>query len=153
MKQKILNIENEPGFPKMEPGFSVPAGYFDSFGERLQVRMEMEQKVSRPRRILHYLKPVLGIAASLAIILTVYLHPAVKQQPASLATIQQVSVTSIEDQPELVSGAYGALVSDGQFYAALTEMDEYDASKMPKEVLADYLASNCSDNEILNANK
>lgn len=154
MKQKIDNIENRQGFPEMETGFTVPEGYFESFGERLKLRMDAELQSSRRRRnLIFYLKPALGLAAGLAIILTVFHYPPGIQRTATIVKMQNVSVVPIEDQKDPLPGTYALLLTDGQFYAALNEMDEYDASKLPKDELAEYLASNCSDFEILNANK
>jgi hypothetical protein len=153
MKEKKEHIELNQGISKMETGYTVPEGYFDSFGDRLKLRMEVKESVSRPAGILFYLKPALGLAAGLAIIVTVYLHPYGNQQAVILSKLQNSQVVSSDDQTDALSNTYASIVSDGQFISALTEMDEYDASKMSKEALADYLASNCSDFEILNANK
>ncbi len=153
MKEKKEHIEDGPGFPKMETGFGVPESYFESFGERLKIRMEEVQQSSHPRGILFYLRPALGLAASLAIILTVYLHPLGFRQPALLSKTQNTTALSTEDQLDELSNTYASLVTDGQFFFALNEMDEYDASRISKDELADYLITNCSDFEILNANK
>jgi hypothetical protein len=153
MKQKKEHIENTPGFPKMETGFGIPEGYFDTFGDRLKLRMEAEHLSSRRRKIIFYLKPALGVAAGLAIMLTVYLYPPGNQRTSSLASVNNGVVVVAEEQTDLLTSTYASLITDGQFISVLSEMDEYDASKMPKEALADYLASNCSDFEILNAGK
>ena len=153
MKKFELNSENMPDLPRMETGFKVPEGYFESFGERLQLRLETEKKSTRSRGIIFYLKPVLGIAAGLAIIVTVYLHYPANLRTGSTVAISMNDSLQLGDQTEQIFSAVTSLVSDGQLLSAMTEMDEYDASKMPKEELADYLASNCSDFEILNANK
>ena len=42
MKDKSEHIEIEPRFPKMESGYSVPVGYFVTFGVRLKLRIEAE---------------------------------------------------------------------------------------------------------------
>jgi hypothetical protein len=154
MKQKIDNIEKRQGFPKLETGFSVPDRYFESFGERLKQRMDAElQSTRRRRNLIFYLKPALGLAAGLAIILTVFRYPPGNQRTATIEKMQNLSVIPVEDQKDPLPGTYASLLTDGQFFAALNEMDDYDASKLPKDELAEYLASNCSDFEILNANK
>ena len=153
MKQKNEHFENLPGFPKMETGYRVPEEYFDTFGERLRLRMEAENLSSRRRKIIFYLKPALGLAAGLAIILTVYIYPPGNQRTSTLASVNNVAVVTADDQSESLTSTYASLITDGQLISALSEMDEYDASKMPKEDLADYLASSCSEFEILNANK
>ena len=153
MKQENKNIEMKPGFPEMESGFNVPEGYFDSFGDRLKLRMEAEHLSFHRRRVIYYLKPALGLAAGVALILSVYLYPPGNQRTSSLATINNEAVAASEDKSDLLSSAYASSITDGQFISALSEMDDYDASKMPKEELADYLATNCSEFEILNASK
>ncbi|HEY5511691.1 MAG TPA: hypothetical protein VIK10_11755 [Prolixibacteraceae bacterium] len=153
MKKFDFNSENMPDLPKMETGFKVPDGYFESFGERLQLRLATEKRSSRSKGIIFYLKPALGIAAGLAIIVTVYLHYPANLNAVSKTTISMNDSLQQADQSEQIFSAVTSLSSDGQLIAAMSEMDEYNASKMPKEDLADYLASNCSDFEILNANK
>ena len=152
MKHKRIYMKDDPEFPKMEAGYTVPEGYFESFGDRLKLRMEAEPKVRPLRGVIFYLKPALGLAAGLAILLTVYLHPYGKQS-LLLVNLQSTAAVSGEDQTDPLSNTYASLVTDGQFYSALNEMDEYDASKISKAELADYLATNCSEFEIVNANK
>jgi hypothetical protein len=152
MKKFDLNSENMPDLPKIGTGLKVPDGYFESFGERLQLRLATEKRSSRSKGIIFYLKPALEIAAALAIIVTVYMHYPTNLSTDSTAAISMNDSLQQADLSEQVFSTVTALVSDGQLLSAITEMDEYDASKMPKEELADYLASNCSDFEILNAN-
>ena len=150
MKHKHVHMKDDPDFPKLEAGYTVPEGYFESFGGRLKLRMEAEPKVSPVHGVLFYLKPALGLAAGLALILTVYLHPYGKQS-VIFASFQNGAAVTSDDQTDPLSNTYASLVTDGQFYSALNEMDEYDASKISKDELADYLASNCSDFEIVAA--
>ena len=159
MKERKLHIGNDPDLTKIETGYSVPEGYFESFGERLIHRMEAEEAKQNPRQIfrtkgvLFYLKPALGIAAGLAIMFTVYLHPYSSQKKYLQANMQESANLIFDDQTDPLSNTYASLISDSQFFLALTEMEDYDASKISKAELVDYLASNCSDLEILNANK
>lgn len=159
MKDKKLHIRNDPGFTKIETGYFAPEGYFESFGERLYRRMEAEEakqnnkQIFRKRGVLLYLKPALGIAAGLAILVTLYLHPNSNQNRNLQVIIQDSASLIFDDQTDPLSNTFATLVSDGQFFLALTEMDDYDASKLSRDELVDYLASNCSDLEILNANK
>lgn len=153
MKEMKKLIEDDPGFPKLKTGYTVPEGYFDSFGDRLKVRIELAPKATQPRRIAYYIKPALGLAAGLAIMLSVYLRVPQTRESAVLVKMQNELASSGEELVDPLPSTYASLVTEGQFLTALTEMDDYDASKMSKDGLADYLASNCSDLEILNANK
>jgi len=156
MKEKKLHIENDPDSPRYETGYSVPDGYFESFSERLNLRMQAEglksaqQQNFRTRGVLFYLKPALGLAAGLAILLSVFLYPYMGHKSTLQADMQDSAGMKSDDPADLLPSTYASLISDAQFLLALTEMDDYDASKISKEGLADYLAFNCSDFEILN---
>ena len=152
MNDKTTHSKDEPHFPKLESGFTVPEGYFESFGERLNRRMEEVPDASRSINMLKYLKPVLGLAAGLVLFLTMYIHPFISQKQTVIIDVQN-STDLILSEADPLLNTYSSMISDGQFLAALSEMEEYDASKISKDGLAEYLVSNCSDFEILNANK
>jgi hypothetical protein len=107
----------------------------------------------KARGIMFYLKPALSLAAGLALLLSVYLHYPVRTRTEGVATVSNSDTLQQGDQLDQFATTYSSLVSDVQLISALSEMDEFDASKMSKDALADYLASNCSDFEILNDNK
>lgn len=153
MKEMNKQLENDPGLPKMKTGYTVPEGYFDTFGDRLKQKLVVSPVAAQPRKIILYLRPALGFAAGLAIMLSVYMHMPDTTKPAILVNIQNETAISGDDQTDSMPNTYASLVTEGQFLSALTEMEDYDASKISKDGLADYLASNCSDLEILNANK
>lgn len=154
MKKKQEDIEMMPGFPKMGTGYSVPEGYFESFGERLKMRMDTEvHSVSGRRGVMFYLRPAIGLAAGLAIVLSVYLYSSDTQRAISYTNLQVDSVNPADNRSETLSATLESQISEVSFFSAFTEVDEFDASKMPKDELADYLASRCSDLEILYANK
>ncbi|MCK9411903.1 MAG: hypothetical protein M0Q53_06355 [Prolixibacteraceae bacterium] len=153
MKNKSEHIEKEPRFPKMESGYTVPEGYFESFGERLNFRMQVESQSKPVKSMMVYMRPALGIAAGLAIFLTLYLHPFGSQKQSALGGLHGTGDISAIDLTDAMVSTYTSLASDVQFFSSLSEMDEFDASRISKDGLADYLVSNCSDFEILNTNK
>ena len=159
MKDKNKHTANDLGYPKIGTGYTVPEGYFETFGERLNVRLKVEAAPQRQKNqfkgIVFYLKPAMGLAAGLAILLLVYSHYKDNQSITLFSELQSATVTQTEDHSELLPlpNVFAYLVTENQFFSALTDIDEYDASKISKEGLVDYLASNCSDFEILNANK
>jgi len=153
MKENDQDIERLPGFPNKETGFSVPDGYFESFSDRLKLRMQAETVEVDKRNWKVYLRPMIGMAAGLAIIVTIYLHPFNNRKSLEMVGAAGTSLISDEDQSDLLNNTYASSFSDGQFLSAISEMDEYDSSQLPSDVLADYLASNCSDFEIINDGK
>ncbi len=153
MKMNNSHSEKEPGLPKMETGYNVPEGYFETFGERLKLRIESEQTPSHSRNLMYYFKPALGLAAGLAILLTVYLHYPMNVRTEGVSQVKIGDKMDPTDPSDQFLSNYASTITDSQFFSAISEMDEYDPSKMPKDALVDYLASNCTDFEILNANK
>ncbi|MCE1197776.1 MAG: hypothetical protein LWW85_02305 [Marinilabiliales bacterium] len=150
MKAKDLNRDFENRFPKRETGFTVPEGYFATFEDRLKLPpIEGVQGKGALKRM-HYMRPFIGIAASLAILMTVYRQFTIRENIASNEATEVKMGRMADDASDSMTSTYATMISDGQFFAALNEMDEFDTSKMPKEALADYLASNCSDSEIVN---
>jgi len=153
MKMNNSEIEKEAALKRMETGFNVPEGYFETFGERLKLRMEQEQRPRHSKTVLHYLKPVMGLAAGLAILLSVYLHYPTNVSTEGISQVKIGDTLDPNDPSDQFLSNYASVISEGQFISAINEMDQYDPSKMPKDALVDYLASNCSDFEILNASK
>jgi hypothetical protein len=125
----------------------------------LEVRISKEAASPAPRAAnngwLFYLKPALGVAAGLALLFTLSLFFNTNQPSDIYAGKEPAVMAPNGDSDDLLPlpNVFAYLVTDGQFFSALTDMEEYDESKLSKDVLADYLASNCSDFEILNANK
>lgn len=159
MKENMKHRMNESELPKQRAGYTVPEGYFDSFADRLEIRINKETATPAPvaanKGWLIYLKPALSVAAGLALLLTLSLFFMENQTQTLYAGQEPVVITPNGDSDDLLPlpNVFAYLVTDGQFFSALTDMEEYDESKLSKDVLADYLASNCSDFEILNANK
>lgn len=153
MKEMNEQIENDPGFPKMKTGYTVPEGYFDTFGDRLNLKMASTPVKKSSRPIMVYVRPAIGFAAGLAILLSVYLRMPDSSKTGVMVSVQNENFSGTNEQSDQLPSTYASLVTEGQFLSALSEMDDYDAANISKEGLADYLASNCSDLEILNANK
>ena len=76
MSMKKLDLYNVslPESPKIDSGFKVPEGYFESFGERLQLRMETEKGITRSKGIIFYLKPLQFVTVSLPSINNLFLR-------------------------------------------------------------------------------
>ncbi|TKG88134.1 hypothetical protein EYV94_27425 [Puteibacter caeruleilacunae] len=63
------NIQNNNPFemPGKENPFSTPEGYFESFNDRLQGKIE-EQENPQKGKVLHMLRPALGLVASFLVV-------------------------------------------------------------------------------------
>ena len=129
---------------KKENPFVVPPQYFDSFSTRMQMRIEAEEAVVRSRkiRIIHFFKPALGLAASLALIFLLgyfYLNSHKNSQLAD----------NTNQDTELTDENYSLLIEEIDeelFYAFINEPsinDEYS-----DEELVSYLSQAVSDFDI-----
>jgi len=159
MKDMNKHIAPKTEFPKMATGYTVPEGYFETFGDRMNARLKAETppqlEKSQLKGILFYLKPAMGLAAGLALLLLVYSNYKENQSVILNFESQNAVASPMEDSSDLLPlpNVFAYVVTENQFFSALTDIDEYDASKISKEGLVEYLASNCSDFEIINANK
>ncbi len=159
MKENMKHRMNKSELPKQRAGYTVPDGYFDSFADRLEIRINREKATPAPREAtkgwIFYLKPALSVAAGLALLLTLSVFFMESQSPTFHAGKEPAVMAPNGNSDDLLPlpNVFAYTVTDGQFFSALTDMEEYDESKLSKDVLADYLATNCSDFEILNASK
>ena len=62
---------------KQESPFGVPDNYFDDFSARLQMKIETEKTIlpNQQNRIIQFLKPAIGLAASFALIFMLVYWP------------------------------------------------------------------------------
>ena len=151
MKKLDENIENLFGDQKKGQPFRVPEGYFESFADRLKVRIEAEKYAANNRSLLRNLKPVLAVAACFALAMMLVYVPFKKYFPSDKgyvsqqASINNYSVDSVSNFPlNLISD-----FSDDQFFMALSDMNEIESKTLSSENLADYISANYNDYEII----
>lgn len=146
MKETKENNENLFGDIKKGQPFQVPEGYFETFADRLKVRMAEEDYTDKKRTLFFHLKPFLKIAASLAIAVLLVYAPYKKFKSSDIvySTNQQLNSDSNNPIPIGLFSYY----SDDQFIAAVTDMDETDSKTLSSENLADYISANYDDYEI-----
>jgi len=84
---------------KKENPFRVPDNYFDDFSARLAVKLEAEKEVlPQPKNpIIRYLKPVLGLAASFALIFMLVYWPLKSFLPQYFAKSETYIESTNED--------------------------------------------------------
>ena len=151
MTENETNNEHRLDNLKKGQPFRVPENYFETFNERLKARIEMEEKPVKTNRFLLYLKPALGLAASFALIFLLVYVPLVKFMPGKDYMAQQ-KADSLIKQPTSMSSDYLSYFTEGQFFSAFEDMTELETKSIPSDAIADYLAVNCSEYEIIKEN-
>src|SRR5665647_1357814 len=116
MKKTEENIENQFGNRKKDQPFKVPEGYFETFAERLMIRIEEEQP-DKKRSLFFYLKPVLMMAASFAFVMLLVYVPIKKFFPSTgKAYLAQQSVNSDSvDSVSVIPATLISYFSEGQY--------------------------------------
>jgi len=141
----------EPEFmkrPKTNP-FRTPDHYFDTIEDRIMGAIEHEAKkktTSAPGKIFQLLKPVLGLAASFAVIYLLAYYPIKYFSPNSMVKSETTNTSS----PEILD-AYSFNVSliDENSLVSTIFSDETDTLSeiKPDELLA-FLSTEMTDLEI-----
>jgi hypothetical protein len=154
MKKTDENIENQFGNLKKVQPFQVPEGYFETFADRLMIRIEEEGKQSGKKRSLFiYLKPVLMMAASIVLVLFLVSVPIKKFFPSGNGYIAQKQLnTDCIDSASTISATLVSYFSEGQLLAAISDVNELESDTMSTANLADFIAANYSDYDIIASN-
>lgn len=125
---------------KKENPFGTPKNYFDDFPARLQVRLEEEQMVapSRKPRIIQFIKPAIGLAASFVLVALLVYWPV------------KLYLTNNNLQSDLYEEEFSSMVietiDDDSFYALLDNSE--NGIEFSDEDLLSYVSTNISEYEI-----
>ena len=124
--------------------FKVPDNYFDDFSARLQIRIEAESKAGavKQNRIIHFLKPAIGIAASFGLIFMLLYWPVTSILPDKLAGTKNTNSISKDYDFEI----YVEGIDENSFYALLEEPNSNGG--LAGDDLVKYLSDNISEYEI-----
>lgn len=128
---------------KKENPFKVPDRYFDDFSSRLQEKIKQESVGKKPNPVIRILKPVLGIAASIAVIFMLVYWPLNKSNNTQIATIENTFPDY--NMENAIIGIMEDL-DDNSLYTIFEGDIEEDA--FSDEALIGYLAANLSDYDI-----
>ena len=130
---KTINDKNQNNL--RENPFGVPEGYFDSFESRLEKRMKkdfLENKINpdinkKPLggKIIKLIKPVMGIAAGLILVLLL-VHYSLKDN--SLVLVSEQSDSSVEMQYEEELMAQSTDLDEKTFYDVLITKEDSTVS-------------------------
>lgn len=129
---------------KKENPFRVPGHYFDDFTARLQYRIESESTSAAPQEknsVIRLLKPILGIAASFALVFLLVYWPVKFINNSSLVDNNSEGTTS---QHELINYVEG--VDENSFYALFSEPTV--KTEITEDDVVSYMNNNLSDYEI-----
>ena len=140
---ELKNISPKLSRLKKEVPFKVPDNYFDDFSARLQMKLEAEKKnvVTPKNRIVQFLKPALGLAASFALIFMLVYWPLKSFTPSQEATNDLQIEMPDSEYLNIVEG-----MDDNSFYALLEESAE--SVDLNDEELLSYVSANVSDYDI-----
>lgn len=153
MKETDENIENQFGGLKKNQPFRVPESYFETFADRLMVRIEEEEQPNKKRSLFIYLKPILMMAASFILVMLLVSVPIKKFFPSGKGYFaQQQSSTDSVDSDSIISATLISYFSEGQFLAAISDMKELESDTLSTDNLVDFIAANYSDYDIITNN-
>ena len=128
---------------KKENPFRVPDNYFDDFSARLQKRIYAEKTAVHTQKnsIVRYLKPVIGIAAGLTLIISLTIWQNKKQ-----SDLQAASGLNGENQEDLLLAGWVERVDENSFYNLIDKSKV--SSQLNDDDLVNYVNINSSDYEI-----
>ena len=140
---ELKNIAPKLSKQKREHPFRAPDNYFEDFSARLQMKLETEKKVvpQQKSRIVRFLKPAIGLAASFALIFMLVYWP--------LQKFMQNNVVAIEDTVEYPDSEFFNIVEgldEASFFALLEESNETEV--FTDDDLMAYVSANFTDYEI-----
>ena len=140
---KFINNNFKLSDIKKENPFKIPDNYFDNFSARLQEKLQAEKAtVPKPtNRIIQFLKPALGLAASFALIFLLVYWP--------LKTFVPEQTAGNTENFELIETEFLSLVEsidENSIYTMFQE--ENSESVFSDEDLMNYVSMNVSNYDL-----
>ncbi len=139
----------EPEFLK-QPGknpFRTPDNYFDSIEDRVMGTIEFESKkntASKSNKIFRLLKPVLGLAASFALVYILAYYPIKYFSPNNLVKSEITDSASQMDEYSLNL----SLIDENSLISAIFNDETDTLSEIKPDELLAYLSTEMTDLEI-----
>ena len=132
-----------------KPPFDVPDDYFNSLEDRIEGRIASETESISPKgKLIRMMKPILGMAASFALIFVLVYYPMSVFLPDYLAKNANIHVEesdSLSENEELFSYI---LMSDQSLYDILNNETEQADEKIDAEEILDYLSIAMNETDI-----
>jgi hypothetical protein len=129
--------------------FRTPDHYFDSIEDRVMGQIEYEAKrktSSGSRKIYQLLKPVLGLAASFALIVMLAYYPLKYFSPESIVESQTIDSSAAETMDPY--SFHIAMIDESAFLNTLFAEEESTSTKLDQDELLAYLSTEMTDLEI-----
>ncbi len=129
---------------KKENPFGTPENYFDDFSARLQARIEAEKEVvpTKQNRIIRFIKPAIGLAASFLLVALLVYWPVKLYLSDEIADSNLQSDTYEDEFSNMVVES----IDENSFYTLLAEPD--NGIEFSEEDLMTYVSTNISEYEI-----
>lgn len=146
---KKLNdiFDFEKPSPNQAP-FEVPAGYFETFENRLEARIAaLDEKPSSRRTVLRVLKPILGLAASFLLVFLLVKYPMSLISPRQIADQQANAIEDDNYMKDLLLSTPSYFDDKTLVQAMVTEPKQPSES----EELISVLSEEITDYEIIAA--
>lgn len=142
--EELKNIAPKLSKMKKENPFGTPKHYFDDFSARMQMQIEAEKHVATKKefKLITFLKPALGLAASFAIIFMLVYVPIKTFIPQD----QVIETTASTNFTDMQMHTILEELDETSFFALL-ESNEKDETFSDDDLLA-YLSSNFNAYEI-----
>jgi hypothetical protein len=141
------NIESEfLKRPKKNP-FRTPDHYFDPIEDRIMggIKHEAKKKTSSSK-VFHLLKPVLGLAASLAIVYLLVVYPINNLSPKKMVKAEVADTTSNDSIENYAFNL--SLIDENSLINAIFDDDTSDSTKLNSDELLAYLSTEMTDLDI-----
>ena len=140
---ELKNIAPELSKLKKENPFGTPRNYFDDFSARMHTKLEAEKHPvpNKKPRIIQFLKPAFGLAASFALIVMLVYVPLKKYTATQSTEIAGVTEYSDSEFLNVMED-----LDESSFFALLEESEAED--NFTSDELLLYVSANFSDYEI-----
>lgn len=135
----------EPRIPgKPENPFRTPDQYFESLEDRIMAGIKHAEATQTKRnKVVHFLKPVLGLVASFALVYLLVSYPINHFLPQSLVKTKQADSSSTRI-PEAYSLNFSSVDENTLFNMIISDDSNTDTRLNSDDVVA-YLASGTND--------
>lgn len=135
----------EPKIPKKpENPFRTPDPYFDTLEDRIMSGIKHAEKTqSKQGKVVHLLKPILGLVASFALVCLLVYYPIRHFMPQRMVETVQAD-TSSSSIPEAYSLSFSSVDENTLFQMIISDDSNTDSQLNSDDVVA-YLASGAND--------